>query len=664
MVNWELSFRLFTIIMSEEKRVVFYSPQDLSAWWHLEKAFSVLNESKDSKQLTLEDYIEFYNIFLYTQNDVYLKKWDSNQKEFFQKKSKELFEKTAIFFQSIESKDILYHIDEIDKMYRYQKHYRELLNKYKVYERIPEILFSEILEKSPFQIHFILIYKSIVEKFAEEIRTFLISHEWSGDLLLDHIRNSSEEKKYFPISLTNEDKENIIDKYLENETEKLGNLELIEKLWDTSFLRLSPKIKLKAKRVYEERIKDFFEGNKNTFKFWYQVWLSKTQTEPIQVEKDTEWLPKISYSVDFFDTLDFESSPLAVFSSLFSYINKQWLIELVSKDSEISPMEWVFNHREINDYKVGTQFRSKEMLALLNLQILDTYLKKFRNLCIEDLINNFIKNYQTKTNNLKNIDFQINNYDIPYQERITNLIPKFDHFIKQYRCYVEEDTIDFELIDIDSRSVSYDLIPSKLKNKYFYENNDSLRNLLYVFYSDQSWLFFIEWLNTKYNNLYELLTNEKIKLANMHNYQQEQIKTLIKSDYLYLDHEDVIQIKDPLFTLILWELFREWVLSYYSYIEIVREKIREMANNWLLVWKSSLLSMQEVDYFNYYLNKSKFLNWPQIRNKNIHWYKYVSNDEAYTDYMVLLRLIILLLLKIDLEFKDFDLLDKENMPEI
>lgn len=635
--------------MSEEKRVVFYSPHDMSAGRNLEKAEKILNTIDTNSEFSLIDYIEFYNIQQYFENGIFLIKWIKEEKEKYEKISTELLKKTILFIRSINEENILKYMDEIKDIYRYQEHFWQLIDKFKVYESISNNKFNEILNKYPYYINFILNHKNIVKKFDENIKEFLISYENSWELLISHIKTTDKDKKKtFPPSLTNEDKEDIIIKYIEKESEWFGNLEFISRLWD-DILKLSAKTKLMAKQTHEKKIKEFFANNNNTQKFWFQVGLSKNQKEPIKVETNADWFPSFSYSVAFFDSIDFEKKPLWIFIPLFWYINKKWLINLVSRDSEIGVMEWLISHREKNDYKVSVTFRNQEMLSLLNMQVLNTYLKNFKDSCLEDIINDHIANILSKKSNLENLQFQINNYDIPYQEKITNIIPKFDSFIKQYRNYVEENKIDFELIDIDSRPILYQDIPSLLPDKYFYEIDNKLAKAKHYFYSDQSWLFYIEWFENKYNNFYDLIKKESLTLENFIDYQKKTINELIEEGYLYLDQNGYIKIKDKLFMFLIWEIYREWVLSYYAYEWEMRSKIIEMKDKELLFSESKLLSRQESNYINYYLNKNKFTNWPEIRNKNIHWYKYTSENEAYTDYLNLLKIIILILLKIDLE---------------
>lgn len=636
--------------MTKEHYIVYHSAQDMTAWWNLEIAEKLLDSIDINNEFSLVEYLEFFNIHQYFENKVFLPKWSEEDISKYKSISQELFKKTCIFMKTINESNIIDNLHLLDEVYEYQRDFWYLCDKFKVLENIPSSHFIEILWKYPHYIRFLLHYRDIVRKFDNELRVFLLDYSESCELILEHINLDNGAKKlFFPTSLINEDKENILIKYIDGDNEWFGSLDLIQRLPDSEFLRISPKTKLKARQVYERKNQEFFRSSNSVFKYWYQVGLSENQDEPIKIESNSEWLPSITYSVKIFNELDFDKNPLSVFTLLFSYLNDKWLIELISKESEISIMEWLFSHWNRDDYKKSSVFISKEMLSLLNLQILNTYLINFRNLSLEKIINNHICKVLAKIKGLDWIQFELMNYNIPFQDKITSLIPKFDSFIKQYRCFVEEKKIDFDLIDIDSRPVAYDVIPSVLPNKYFYEQENKFGYLKYIFYSDQSWLFYITWFENKYNNFIDLISNESLRLENFRDYQKRELDILIKEDYLYLDENEYLKIKDEFFIYLIWEIYREWVLPYYSYNKEVREKILNLESKWLLYSKSTLLSLQESDYFNYYLNKSKFINWPEIRNKNIHWYRYSDENEACADYMVLLKIIILTLLKIEFD---------------
>ena len=74
-------------------------------------------------------------------------------------------------------------------------------------------------------------------------------------------------------------------------------------------------------------------------------------------------------------------------------------------------------------------------------------------------------------------------------------------------------------------------------------------------------------------------------------------------------------------------------------------------------FKDTLLSNDEANYFNYYLN-DVYSNGPKLRNLYAHGIEYLNDNEDshYSNYIVLLRLMVLLIIKINDEFclKDVD----------
>ena len=74
------------------------------------------------------------------------------------------------------------------------------------------------------------------------------------------------------------------------------------------------------------------------------------------------------------------------------------------------------------------------------------------------------------------------------------------------------------------------------------------------------------------------------------------------------------------------------------------------------VTSSSLLSKPEQDYFNYFLNKSAFTNGPDLRNKYSHTQPHIREDKNHQrNYFIALRLLIVLIIKINDEFCELSL---------
>lgn len=634
--------------MDKEQRVVFFWVGDGANWYCLKLAEEKYLKSDyclEDQDLDIMDYLEFFNIHKYFQNNIFLNEWNQATKEEYQNKVKKLLEVSYKFFWGINENNILLNLEKLEKGYEYQykKDFWDLFTKLRIYEKIDSELLLKILEKYNYHIIFILEDKKLVSYFNQTITQFLLEYQKAWELYIKYL--NWDYKLYFPDSLTNEQKEFIILNYFENSWNS--------KLWEfqsiLNFKGISSKLKLRVNELYQKEIQELFKDN--TMKYWFQVQLSDNQEVIIEDSVKDGSITSISYSKKYFDTIDFINKPLTIFYDVFEYINIQGLITLVSRENEISQFEEIFSHWNKWDYKTSMIFKMKEMLSFVQLQLLEGYLKA-KDLSIEDIINNFIKNVLQKIPGFDNLDFEIYKGELKFWRKLDMLIPSLDLLIKQYNCFVKEKKIDFDLINMGEYSIPYSNIPSLLDHKYFYILDDKLKQLMYYFYSDQSWLFYIESLENKYKNFYELIKNEALKMTDFQEYQTTVLQKIIEDGALYIDEMECIRIKDPILVFILWELYQQEVLSYYSYSDEIQKRILDLEKQGGLISKKTLLSEEECDYFDYYLNKKKFTNWPEIRNK-IHWYKYSGEDEAYQYYLIVLKLTILLLLKMEWELEIF-----------
>lgn len=64
-------------------------------------------------------------------------------------------------------------------------------------------------------------------------------------------------------------------------------------------------------------------------------------------------------------------------------------------------------------------------------------------------------------------------------------------------------------------------------------------------------------------------------------------------------------------------------------------------------FESTLFSRNEQDYFDYYLNKTKFTNGYDIRNKYLHGTNSNDKKQYEADYYRILKLIIIIIIKIN-----------------
>lgn len=97
--------------------------------------------------------------------------------------------------------------------------------------------------------------------------------------------------------------------------------------------------------------------------------------------------------------------------------------------------------------------------------------------------------------------------------------------------------------------------------------------------------------------------------------------------------------------IVLKDLYNNKVISYWHIPEEYRIIVDSLADKGLVKFESTLFTTDEVDYFNYLLNKT-FCNGLDLRNKYAHGYQGRNEEERRNDYYNFLLIMILVLWKI------------------
>jgi hypothetical protein len=125
--------------------------------------------------------------------------------------SNKLFKKTAQYFnQDIDNTNIKKILSKVE--FNYTELFYYLFNRFKLYEKVESKTIINIIEEKPYLIEYLLKYKSIVNYYDTDIKSFLESYSKTTELFLNKLESN---ELYFPESLTIEEKENIVLKYLE-----------------------------------------------------------------------------------------------------------------------------------------------------------------------------------------------------------------------------------------------------------------------------------------------------------------------------------------------------------------------------------------------------------------------------------------------------------------
>jgi len=632
-------------------KVVFHSKEDMAGGHYLQKGEHILRADVKSNYTDINEVLELYNLKKYIDNELFLKSWTEKEITSFKQKVKGYAGVIGKFMSTLNDNNVLPFYEEI--LLNYIHSFWELVSHQKVFKKISKTHFTSILVNESHLINEILTHKELVNYYNTEIKDFLLTYSKSAEILLSvyEVKDDfNRSQKFLPRSLTLIHKEIILSDYLESNNVNYNYIELIQNAKNRSNFKVSDKTRLKAKRLYQNETKKFFAENEG-MKYGVTIRFTEGLIKIKEGFVDANHIVNYSYSLDFIKQ---NNSPYILFKNfiyLFEYVDNQNRINLVSKKNKLGLFEKIMGVQSQNEYKVGTSFSLSEMTS--QGQIFGYY--KVLNeigITLEDILHSiFTISFQEKNKFAKNARFSIPSATT-YFEKVRLLAPEFESALKQFKLFVEEGSIDFELLQISSSPSMIKDIPSLNKSKYIYFNEDNAEMIgcSNLFFSNQAHLAYVEpFKDKKYNTFFNLLANEQVNFTNYEDHQKPQLNYLIEKGFISVNSDDLIQITNTERVLIFKDLYENEVGSFYHYSGDFQQEVQRMIDENIIKAESSLFSKPEQAYFNYFLNKSEFTNGLDLRNSYLHGTQ--ANPEEIAEheyaYFTYLKLIFLAFLKID-----------------
>jgi 23S rRNA U2552 (ribose-2'-O)-methylase RlmE/FtsJ len=632
-------------------RVEFFSKEDMAAGHQLSKGEHILRKETLSNYTDINDILELYNIKKYIDNDLYLRDWTQEDIEDFKQKVTEYGKIIGQFISKIDNNNI---VDLYEKtQHGYISTFWEIVNNQRVFKRISKSNFSNILSNESHLIHEILKHKALVSHYDTEIKSFLLSYSQSAEILLSIYEvqdNFGRVQKFVPKSLTIEDKENIVSTYLDSTNVNLNYIGLIQNVRNGTNFRISDKTRLKAKRLHTIKTKEFF-AEKRGMEYGVSVTFPENASKIKDGFFDENFIAHYSYSLDFIKQNNNPYKLFQNFKYLFEYTDNQNRISLVSKKTQMGFFERIMGVHSQNEYRGGTAFNLSEMTSHVQIVAYNKLLGDLNNSLEKILYFVFTTVFQEKYIFADNARFSIPTAT-SYFEKVRLLAPEFESALKQFKLFVKDGIIDFELLQMSSTPTAIKDIPSINDKKYIYfnEKNETIVGCSNLFFSDQTLLAYVEpYREEKYHTFFDLIANKKVKFSNYEDHQKPQLTYLIDNGFISIDSNGFIQILNPARVLILKDLNDNEVGSYYHYPTDIQQEAKQMEIENIINFESTLFSKPEQAYFNYFLNKSEFTNGLDLRNSYLH------GTQAHPDelekheyaYFTYLKLLFLAMLKID-----------------
>lgn len=650
-------------------RVRYFSPKDGCYGYMLDRIESI--DVPDYEDIDINDAIEYEQINRYFNKGIPAKLrqiWTDEQFKEYSEKSKLLFNMANRFFSDLNDENIFDKYCQVDSFY--ETVFWEIFDSRKLFDRFSPEVFEKVLQYHEDAILTVLTYSKIVKKYGELLRKYILNHLSCIDLLLQYCEqdasdNSNNKKIYLPEEFSGEDILEFFDRYLDSEQVNPNYAAAIFLMQNNNKIRISDELRLKANRRYQQEWEKMSASDSsNTFSRQ-----TKLIFEPDQDQEDIVIFYQenncyiYSYSEKWFlETLDYPSI-LNNFIYVFKFVDYFQTRSLHTFNAlESLIFERINQTNSQYCYPENFSFHLKNDLAEMQMESYYKFLLKHK-IRYENVLEWFFTEYLQKEFDCPKICLSMPSKDSIVREKCEIACDAMEIVIKQFSQYAEKHKIDFELLSISSGPIKFNQIPSLLNTKYLYGLGKDFKNWSYLLLSDQCSLIYNNITNDNFRHscFLDLLIKESVYKKDYSENEQSCIDQLVNADLIKIAEDGKIQIGNEIKLTVLRDLNDNGVISRWDYPKSAQPIFQEWISNGVLTEGRSLLSQQEADYFSYFLNREKYTNGLDIRNKYSHGIGQILNDDEHQrNYNILLRLMTILAIKINDDFWLYNKMQKEQ----
>lgn len=633
--------------MVEEKRIKFYSVSDMSSGYYLTEAESIFPNWDDYIQSRdINTLLELYNVEKYIDSNMKLSHWNDNQLTEYKRKCAEIPAALGRFFSSVTDNNFEKCYSGTERNYR--DDFWELICKYKVYERISEGVFRQLLSCNKHTVFETLSHKELVKTFGQAIAESLSKNEDAAECLMDCFltrHGRDDEQLYFPAEFTQEMRNFVLTEYVERKNASINYLQLLEKVQSTKEFPISDRLKLKARRKKEQIQERLFAGSKGVH-YEVEVSFKSIPDGGIEEEFDNDFF-SYAYSREWIEENQDYPTLLNNFINMFGYVDSSFRSSFVSLRKEIGLMEGIAGIKGKKDYLYGFAFVLKRKASSLQMLTYRRELERI-NIRIEDVFKWFFEEYLKDEFGVTEFRFSPPSDGTSLAEKCKLLAIAMDGALKQYKLYCEDGFIDRELLEMSSEHVVFSEIQGKIDKKYAYPNSGEIDREMFLLFSDQAVMGYIERTKSKYCTLAQLISSERVSREDFASFQLENLDFLIKRSAVEVSGDGTILLnKERVFVLA--DLFNNEVICPYYYSDGLRKQVELLAEAGDLRFENTLFSKLEQDYLNFMLNRKEFSNGLDLRNKYSHDTNSLDEATQNEDYLELLKIMALIIIKINAE---------------
>lgn len=628
--------------------VKFYSKYDMSVGSNLQEAEAVFrNWDEYLSNPDVDTILELYNIKRYFDAGIQLVKWDDAHFSEYTNKSKQIPGIIGRFCNTISDKNIEVLCMAVNR--NYADDFWQVICDFKVYQRISPIVLKHLLDRDDTVVWHILCHRVLATSFGLIISEHLMNNEYTAERLISHYLEAHERGEnplYFPAEFTQEMRDKVLADFVEQENTNINCLRLLAQAQSSKEFPISDRLKLKARNRCNLLQKKLFA---NSAGMSYGVEVSFKSIPDGSVEEtfnDNDIC--LAYSREWIKENQDYPTLLNNFIYLFEFVDQYHRCNFVSLISEMGVTERYLGVKGKKDYTRGIAFDIKRIQSLLQMQAYLQELKQL-DLRLEEIFKWFFEVYLKEEFNAEGFTYCPPSEGTTYAEKCKLLAISIDGVLKQYRLFCEDGYVNRELLEMSSGHIVFSDLTSLRKNKYAYSNSAEIRQEQFFLYSDQSMLSYTEKTDVEYETVPQLLLNESITMDDYRPYQLNEVQWLIDRGVVIASDDGFLSINKAR-AYVMKDLFDKEVACPLYYPPSVQRLVEELVAAGEIRYEDTLFSKPEQDYLNFVLNKSEFSDGLDLRNRYSHDTCSQDENTQFQDYLELLKIMVLIIIKINEEF--------------
>ena len=525
----------------------------------------------------------------------------------------------------------------------------ELLERFNLLRKIPDSSIKDLLDKKQVSLLDILRCKGWVKKYNQVITDYMMNNKDAAEIIIKYylVKDFAEKEDItFPKALTEEKKISVLNYYVDGAFELHPNyLELIENAPILDELHIGDKLRLKAKKAKEKYWEKHF-SERSSFSYGSIASFQEIDEEKTESYNETDHHVYCTYSKKWVREHHDYPTLLNNFIFLFDFFDLELRCQFVLKKKSTLD-ELLAKSEGIKHYPINSQFTTNRMICFT---ILSAYMRELENyeISIEDLFDYFFNDYLKENFGISDFEFKKPSKAVSLSERIKLLYIEMDGILKQLKYYKEDGRIDKELMAISSNPVRIGELKSFLEQKYAYPKAENLKEEMRFLFTFNL-MFGMNFAWNGYESLVQIIAKEHLSINDFAKPAQEWINWLIEKGSLRLKTDGSLGLNVVRCNL-LYDLYENEVVCFAHQAEKSKEILENLKNADEIDVGDTLFSRQEINYFNFVMNKKEFSNGMDLRNAFLHGSFRGTEQDLQHAYIEALKILIMIVVKVNEEF--------------